>query len=193
MRRAEDLDRFRALLKQATSAVGRDYFLLPLADAEGGEPLIQHRERVYAYELYHRLRCLWPEWSYSLGGEVDKRGYPLVRGADLDNVKPDLLVHVPGVMNQNLVVVEIKAASPSPPADERTAIEKDLRKLAAFCSGKVGYHVGFLLVFGEEICRIQKHVASAASMGGSLDAVELWHHPEPGVQARRVTWGDRVV
>jgi hypothetical protein len=53
----------------------------------------------------------------------------VVRGARLDNVKPDLLVHVPGKMDHNLVVVEIKAASPRPPADERVAVERsDLRE-----------------------------------------------------------------
>lgn len=158
MGRVEDVDRFRALLSHATGSVGRDYFILPVADAEGGEPLIQYRERVYAYELYHRLRCVWPDWPYSLGGEVDKRRHPVVRGAGLDNVKPDLLVHVPGAMDQNLVVVEIKAASPNPPADERVAIETDLKKLAAFC-GSAQYEAGFLLVFGEEIGRTQEHAA----------------------------------
>jgi hypothetical protein len=157
MGRVEDVDRFRALLSHATGSVGQDYFLLPVTDAEGGAPLIQYRERVYAYELYHCLRCVWPDWSYSLGGEVDKRHHPVVRGAGLDNVKPDLLVHIPGIMDQNLVVVEIKAASPHPAADER-AIETDLKKLAAFC-GSARYEAGFLLVFGDEIGRIQEHAA----------------------------------
>jgi hypothetical protein len=98
----EDIDRFRELLSHATGSVGRNYFMLPVADAAGGEPLLQYRERVYAYELYHCLRCVWPDWPYSLGGEVGKRRHPVVRGADLDNVKPDLLVHVPGKMDHNL-------------------------------------------------------------------------------------------
>jgi hypothetical protein len=165
--------------------------MFPVADAEGGEPLIQYRERVYAYELYHQLRCIWPAWPYSLAGEVDKRGHPLVRGADLGNVKPDLLVHVPGVMDHNLVVLEIKAATPSPPASERAAIETDLKKLAAF-RRSAQYEAGVLLVFGIEIGRIQEHAAWAVSRGVSLDGVELWHQLEPGVDARRVTWGDGV-
>lgn len=187
----EDVDLFRMLLSFATGAIGRDYFMLPVADTKGREPLIQYRERVYAYELYHRLRCLWPYWPYSLGGEVDKKGHPVVHGADLDSVKPDLLVHVPGDMTKNLVVVEIKAASPKPPANERVAIEKDLKKLAAFCRS-AKYKTGFLLVFGENISRIQKHVAWALSRGVSLDTIELWHHPKPGVMARRVDWGNDV-
>ena len=161
--------------------------MLPVADAEGGEPLIQYRERVYAYELYHRLRCIWPRWQYSLGGEVDKSRHPIVRGANLDNVKPDLLVHVPGGMDNNLIVIEIKAASPSPPAIDRAAIETDLKKLAAFCRS-AKYEAGFLLVFGTEIDRIREHAASAVSKGISLDRVELWHQVKPQVAARGVTW-----
>ena len=187
MTRAEHVDRFRELLSQATGAIEEDYFMLPVADAEGGEPLIQYRERVYAYELYHRLRCIWPQWQYSLSGEVDKRGHPIVRGANLDNVKPDLLVHVPGGMDNNLIVIEIKAASPSPPAIDRAAIETDLKKLAAFCRS-AKYEAGFLLVFGTEIDRIREHAASAVSKGISLDGVELWHQVKPQVAARGVTW-----
>ena len=185
----EEIDRFRELLSHATGSVGRNYFMLPVADGAGGEPLVQYRERVYAYELYHCLRCVWPDWPYSLGGEVDKRRHPVVRGGDLDNVKPDFLVHVPGKMNHNLVVLEIKAASQRPPADERVAIEKDLKKLTAFCE-RAQYEIGILLVFGEGIYRIKEHAVWALSRGVSLDAIELWHHPKPGAAARRVTWNN---
>lgn len=183
----ESVETLRALLSWATQAIGRDYFMLPVANIEGEEPLVKYRERVYAYELYHRLRCAWPDWPYSLGGEIDKRGHPLVRGGDLDRVKPDLLVHVPGNMGNNLVVLEIKAASPTPPADEQAAIETDLKKLAAF-HARAAYDAGILLVFGEHIDRIREHAASAVAKGGSLEGVELWHHSEPGVAARNVTW-----
>lgn len=62
--------------------------LLPVADLHGGEPLIQSRERVYAYELYRQLRSRWPAWEYSLGEEVDKQGHPIARGEDLEGAKP---------------------------------------------------------------------------------------------------------
>ena len=48
----------RASLTAATAAVGSEYFLLPVARADGGEPLLLYRERVYSYELYHQLRHL---------------------------------------------------------------------------------------------------------------------------------------
>jgi len=48
-----DLDLLRKLVPTATPEIEPEYFLVPVADAEGGEPLVQYRERVYAYELYH--------------------------------------------------------------------------------------------------------------------------------------------
>jgi hypothetical protein len=67
MTRADDVEMFRSLLIAATELVDDEYFLLPVADENGGEPIIQHRERVYSYELYHQLRLEWPNWDYSLG------------------------------------------------------------------------------------------------------------------------------
>ena len=113
MTRADDVETFRNLITAATERVEDEYFLLPVADQNGGEPIIQYRERVYSYELYHQLRLAWPNWDYSLGGEVDKRKHPIIHGQDLDNAKPDLLIHVPGTMDRNLVVVEIKALTPT--------------------------------------------------------------------------------
>jgi hypothetical protein len=93
----EDIELFRDLITNATASITPDYFLLPVADAEGGEPLLQYRERVYAYELYHQLRRIWPEhWQYTLAGEIDKRGHPIIRGGYLDNSKQDLIVDIAG-------------------------------------------------------------------------------------------------
>jgi hypothetical protein len=83
MTRADDVETFRNLLTAATQLVDAEYFLLPVADQNGGEPIIQYRERVYSYELYHQLRVKWPHWDYSLGGEVDKRKHPVIHGQGL--------------------------------------------------------------------------------------------------------------
>lgn len=182
-----DVDKFRRLLTEATAAVRPDYFMLPVADVRGDEMLIHYRERVYAYEVYHQLRSRWPDWLYSLGGEVDKSRHPIVRGPDLDRAKPDLLVHVPGDMEHNLVVIEIKPASPEALPSERAAIDRDLRKVAAFRS-QVRYAAGILLVFGEAIVRILQHARESRSKGVDLTLIELWHHPRPGCPARRVPW-----
>jgi hypothetical protein len=96
----QDLEQLRNFITDATKDIAQEYFLLPVADREGGEPLVQYRERVYAYDL---------------GGEVDKRRHPIIRDGCLKNVKPDLIVHVPRDMNHNLAVIEIKAL----PAEEK--------------------------------------------------------------------------
>lgn len=185
MTRADDVESFRHILTIATERVGEQYFLLPVADQDGGAPIIQYRERVYSYELYHQLRLAWPTWGYSLGGEVDKRNHPVIHGPDLDNAKPDLLIHVPGTMEHNLVVVEIKALSPDPANPERALIHDDLRKLRAFCD-RAAYEAGFLLVFGDDVNRIIDHVNAATAQGLNVDRIELWHHRGPGNAAYRV-------
>ena len=75
MRRAADLEKSFTLLPDligsASAHIGADYFQLPVADADA-----VYRERVYCYELYHQLRCLWKDFPFSLGGEIDKQGNP---------------------------------------------------------------------------------------------------------------------
>ena len=132
-----DLSRAHVLLSAATSAIAAQYFLLPLASGTD-RPLTRYRERVYAYELYHQLRSNWPkDWPFSLAGEVDKSGHPLIRGGALDRAKPDLLIHVPGDMNHNLVALEIKASATY---SRQRAVEyrRGIKKLMAFRS-KAGY------------------------------------------------------
>ena len=135
-----DLDGFLDLLCAAAAAVGERYFQLPVAGAED----TQYRERVYSYELYHQLRSRWPQalHRYDLGGEVDKGGHRLVRGNGLDRAKPDLIVHVPGSMESNLAVVEIKAWLP-----DQNEVAVDLKKLSAFVE-HAGYAGGVYLVYG---------------------------------------------
>lgn len=183
---AEDVEQFRGLLTATTAAVTEDYFLLPVADAEGGEGLVKYRERVYAYELYHQLRTQWPQWRYSLAGEVDKRNHPVIRHGHLKNVKPDLIVHVPARMDHNLVVVEIKTATPQAYAGEEAAIEKDLQKLSAFCAEAM-YTNGILLAFGQDVDRV-RYARTAVNAGLDLRAVELWHHSRAPEAAQLVAW-----
>ena len=69
------MDGFNKILQAATAMVPKEYFLLSL---HGADPI--YRERVYCYELYHQLRCLWPaETPYRLNGEVDKRNHHIFR------------------------------------------------------------------------------------------------------------------
>jgi hypothetical protein len=60
----------------------------------------------------------------------------------LGNAKPDFLVHIPGRMN-NLLVVEVK---PRNAAADR--IVADLKKLATFRAEPTSYHAAYMLIYG---------------------------------------------
>jgi len=147
---------------------------------------MHYRERVYAYELYHQLRVRWPaEWEYSLAGEVDKRGHPLIRGGLLDNAKPDLLIHVPGRM-ANLAAIEIKPVRADRYPGEDDAFQRDINKLLAFRD--VGYTGSFLISFGESLDRMLDSGRVLRGYGVPIDRVELLHHRRPGEPAVAVSW-----
>lgn len=181
----KDLQQMRQLIAEASTAISPDYFMLPVAGSEGGEQLVQYRERVYAYELYHQLRQRWPAWDYSLAGEVDKSGHPLIRGGELDNAKPDLLIHVPGQMDRNLLVVEIKANFIAAPA-KRDPLLRDIKKLFAFRD--VGYTGRVLLVFGDSVDRVREVACSEQAVRERLGEIGLWHHAGPNKPAQVVQW-----
>jgi hypothetical protein len=95
---------FMRCLEEAGRRIDRHYFQL---DVAGSEESI-YRERVYCYELYHRLRyVLGDSFPYKLDGEVDKEGHPIIRPR-LGPKKSDFIVHVPGKMNRNLIIIEVK-------------------------------------------------------------------------------------
>jgi hypothetical protein len=174
------------ILCEATKAISTQYFQLPLAGQEN--PI--YRERVYCYELYHHIRALWPkDTRYSLGGEVDKLGHPLIRGNGLDRTKPDLLVHVPGDMVYNELVMEVKPVNAKTPG-----IKKDLQTLTAY-RRNANYRRAILLVYGdsrEDFDRFRGNVKriTARDTNGSIDVglIELWEHSACGQTAARVEW-----
>ncbi|MDP3455081.1 hypothetical protein [Methyloversatilis sp.] len=161
------------LLVDATARIECKYFQVEL---DGGDPI--YRERVYCYELYHQLRCLWPtECDFSLNGELDKAAHPILRELGADYAKPDLLVHRPGYMSGNNTIIEVKS-SRAPSA----GIEKDLRTLALFRT-KVGYERAVYLLFGFEAEAAAERVQRVAEQLGELPPIELWLHSAPGKAA----------
>ncbi len=175
-----------SILIEATKSIPGEYFQLPIAGQE--DPI--YRERVYTYELYHRIRTLWPEDTpYSLSGEVDKSGHPLIRGNNLDRTKPDLLVHVPRRMDCNELVMEVK-----PDNAERRGIEKDLQTLTAY-RRRANYQRAILLVYGvsqDQFERFMETVRSITEQNRDnfidLDLIELWRHSSCGQAAVSVPW-----
>lgn len=98
------------------------------------------RERIFCYELYHYLRTAFDDagFRYTLAGELDKGGHPIIRG----NVIPDFVVHEPGDMSRNLCVIEVK-----PLSGQKSGFQKDLVTLTRFVRD-YSYYRGALLVFG---------------------------------------------
>jgi len=102
----EKLKEFLRALKEASGNIGEYYFKVAMANLKG----YRFRERVYCYELYHRLRLALPPdaiFPYTLQGEMDKDGHPIIHKV-VGAVKPDFILHKPGTMNDNLLVIEVK-------------------------------------------------------------------------------------
>lgn len=138
MTKQSDFEFFLGILLDATRRLGTHYFQLPVAGAE--DPIF--RERVYCYELYHLVREAMPhDCPYVLDGEVDKGGHPLLR-KEIGPLKPDFIVHIPGTMDANLAVVEVKPLGAS-----RENIVKDVETLKRFLD-KADYFKAVHLVYG---------------------------------------------
>jgi hypothetical protein len=135
-----DFGVFLDLLLRATTNVEQDYFQLPVAERE--ESI--YRERVYCYELYHQIRQLMPvEFAYKLDGELDKMGHPLIQNT-VGGVKPDFLVHERGMMNKNLVVIEVKPINAT-----KDGVEKDVKTLCGFLT-MAQYFRALYLFYGDK-------------------------------------------
>jgi hypothetical protein len=117
------MEQLSQVLADATGSIEAGYFLLPI---DGGEAV--YRERVYCYELYHQMRCLWPAGCpFSLNGEIDKSAHPILRKLGADHAKPDFLVHQPGLMAGNNAFIEVKS-----PRATSAEIRRDLETLSLF-------------------------------------------------------------
>ena len=150
-----------------------------------------YRERVYCYELYHQLRVVTgDDFGYSLGGEVDKAGHPILSKFDLDKTKPDLLVHKSGDMNGNLIVMEVKPVNAKP-----NDIRNDLQKMKSFVrEGR--YYRAIYLVYGgnnKELEKFRKKVMRQVQKpeGDQIDlqGICLYWHQLSGDPAIRKPWG----
>jgi len=174
----EQLRTFLGMLGDATSHVGAEYFRLPVH----GSPA-KYRERLYCYELYHQLRCALGEFPFNLGGEIDKGGHPHFVDGPFPRSKPDLLVHVPGSMNRNLAIVEVKRATV-----RREAIRGDLLKLRWYCD-HAAYSGGVFLVYGEvrnPDMLAQKIREAADKTSTDLTRITCLHHRQVGERAQRI-------
>jgi hypothetical protein len=159
---------------------------------EAGRTDPKTRERVYCYELYALIRARRPKlWPFSLAGEPDKKAHRYIRGGVLEGIKPDIIFHVPGRMDRNLLAVEVKKGADAKTEDLAT----DLRKLTALRDPNRGrYHGACLLVFGgsdKTSARMRSRCARQAAKYPreiDLDVIDLFVHTKPGVRAVHVPW-----
>ena len=163
------------ILVQATANIAAEYFQLPIF---GGPPVF--RERVHCYELYHQMRCLWPaDSAYRLGGEVDKQGHFALEQLGARGEKPDLLVHLPGDMNRNYAIIEVKHTL----ALQR-GVRKDLKTLTLF-RNHLRYQRAIYLVFGNEAADdTVRRVEQCYAKFQERAEIELWTHTHVGQPAR---------
>lgn len=182
-----DLELVTEWLLTASEEVPPEYFQLPVAGSE--EP--EYRERVYCYELYHRWRCQWPNgFPFSLSGEVNKKGHPLIRGEE----QPDFLVHVPGQM-RNLLIVEVKAtnAVPARMGDDLKKLTRFRRELYDQDGLPASYDAAYFWLYGLPLRdwpalreRLLATVAGSAESDPGL--VSCFVHEQAGTRAVPVAW-----
>jgi hypothetical protein len=181
-------------LGKATDAIADQYVRLPVV----GGPQVA-RERLYCYELYHQIRCaLGDDFRFSVGGEVDKSGHRVMRGPGITNTKPDLLIHVPGDLSGNLVIIEVKSVD----VHQDRAIRKDLETLTAFRTHPDGgYRRAYYLFFGgslQDAERARERCVQVAARNGEprfagpvsvqLDLIDLLWHGGPGEHLICLPW-----
>jgi len=170
---------FIQMLKTATERIEQNYFNMPVT----GKHAPIYRERVYCYELYHQLRCLWDDFSlktFKLCGEVDKKSHPIITR----EFKPDMIVHEPGTMD-NLAVIEVKSCD-----YDVNDYKYDLEKLIWFFDN-ASYSRGILLVYGKpNRCQgdIRDNILKAARLLNQvkIQRIEVFHHIKVGEPASKM-------
>ncbi len=178
-----DFDIFLDLFFQATENIESHYFQLPVAEREN--PV--YRERVYCYELYHRIREQMPDgYPYKLDGELDKTGHPLIENS-VGGVKPDFLVHERGRMDRNLIAIEVKPINAT-----NYGIRKDMETLCGFLAN-ARYFRAIYLIYGNQnnhIDRIVKKIQENFTAIPDTSLLYVIYHPQSGHRAE-IIWTNR--
>lgn len=169
----KDFQHLMKCLLKAVENIDPHYFQLPIAGDE--EPI--YRERVYCYELYHQLRCtLGDGYPYKLNGEVDKSGHPIIRSAQ----KPDFIIHQPGDMEPNLVVIEVK---PVTVKDRINELREDFGTLKWFLDN-ANYYRAVMLIYGNVNDNLPKNIEEELKRDIGERVLAVWHsapHKKPKI------------
>lgn len=128
------------LIEDALENVGEEYYQLNTIY----RPI--NRERVFCYELYHQMRLLQDGRKLNniqIHGEIDKRGHINFKGAHRN---PDFVFHIPGNMEGNTIVVEVKGR-----IENNNGVYKDIETLSKFTDKKLYYRAGVLIIYNYSI------------------------------------------
>lgn len=127
------------IIKDALNSVGNEYYLIPTT--YNPEGIV--RERVFCYELYHQIRKIQEEkndeFPLYLSAEIDKSGH--VQFLSEHRINPDFIIHKPGNMELNTIIVEVKGIIRS---DD--GIKKDLTNISVFIE-KYNYKQGIFILY----------------------------------------------
>ena len=135
------VESFIQLIRGSHDNVGDEYYRLTTTY----KPLGIVRERVFCYELYHQMRLIQSQRGLTdiqIHGEIDKSGH---FEFDKDAQKnPDFVFHIPGMMQGNAIVVEVKGKIEG---NYQEGVYKDIVTLSKFTDNKHYYHSGVLIIY----------------------------------------------
>lgn len=134
---------FLRLIVSSLKEVEKKYFLLPTTYSALGVV----RERVFCYELYHKMRCnMYETLGITLNGELTKQSQPEIELRD--RKVPDFLFHSPGTMQGNLIICEVKGKL-FEINGQKADLEKDFKTLEIFIS-KYQYKAGVFVLYNHD-------------------------------------------
>ena len=173
-KKSRNFNKFIEILTEVGKNIDQHYFRIQTA----GEEKYVFRERVYCYELYHRLREKLPsDFYYKLDGELDKKGQELFRSKNMKYV-PDFIVHIPGDEKDNLVVMEVKQINRYKLKTQY--IESDVDKLIEFIE-EAGYFRGIMLIYSDDFSEFPQVLIDSISkkIKNRKEQILILFHPGP--------------
>ncbi len=127
------------MIKSAINNIDKDYYHLKTIDGN------KVRERVFCYELYHQFRILSGDKNpFRFNGEPDKRGNSQFRTNHQRN--PDFIFHVPGKMENNTYVIEVKGKYLN------SEVLKDFKTIDIFIT-HYNYKIGLFIIYNYSLDR----------------------------------------
>ena len=174
---------FQQFLERLTKAIKKiDTHYTQLSVVGSDKPI--YRERIYCYELYHQLRCILGDaFPYKLDGELDKKSHICYPNGE----KPDFVIHIPGKMEQNLVVIEVETVLVKNHIKE---LRDDFDKLKRFIS-KTNYYRAIMLIYGNVNGDLPQNIKREIKCIHDKNIIILWHY-KPGEEPKIIS-GERYI